>query len=99
MSKSRVIPLGFMLVALLVMSRPSLCFGDSCNYSALVDENGARQVIPADAGCAPDCPEDTVIRYNLFTHQFSCDSSAEKRFDSIVVKKISPTVKTTTYSY
>lgn len=97
MSKSRIFSFFFVLTSLLVVSLPSLCFADDCNYSYLVEEDGKRVTLPKEAGCAPDCPEDTVIRYNLFTHQFSCDTNTERRFDSIVVKKQSPTTTTTTY--
>ena len=97
MSNNRIF--SFILTSLLVMSFSSLCFGDDCNYSKLVDENGAIFMPPVDAGCAPDCPEDTVIRFNVFTHQFSCSTDTERKPDSFVVRKISPVTTTSTYTY
>ena len=99
MSKSRNFSIGFLFTVLLVMLIPSLCFGDSCNYTALVNEDGQREVILGTDECAPDCPEDMVIRYDYFTHKFSCDSSSEKRFGSVVLRKLKPVVRTTTYSF
>ena len=99
MSKRHTLSIIFALTSLLVMSISSICFADGCDYTALADEDGNRHMIPADAGCAPDCPEDTVIRYNFFTHQFSCSTDTEKHFDSIALRKIKPVVRTTTYSY